>query len=58
MLVECLAWRKGFGVDGILKEEFAEEIDSLGYIHKHDKQGNSLSSYPVVHCLHFTKDVL
>lgn len=47
MLVDCLKWRKEFGVDNILNETFPAEMDALGYIHKHDKKGIAvLSHYP------------
>eukprot|EP01111_Echinosteliopsis_oligospora_P019627 TRINITY_DN9581_c0_g1_i1.p1 TRINITY_DN9581_c0_g1~~TRINITY_DN9581_c0_g1_i1.p1 ORF type:complete len:406 (-),score=105.25 TRINITY_DN9581_c0_g1_i1:99-1316(-) len=38
-LLDCLRWRKEFKVDEVMTEEFPEAITSLGFIHKHDKDG-------------------
>ena len=39
MLVNCIKWRKEFGVDTIFEEKYPDAITSLGFIHKTDNQG-------------------
>eukprot|EP00026_Physarum_polycephalum_P007950 Phypoly_transcript_08023.p1 GENE.Phypoly_transcript_08023~~Phypoly_transcript_08023.p1 ORF type:complete len:445 (+),score=102.83 Phypoly_transcript_08023:178-1512(+) len=39
MLVNCIKWRKEFGIDHIFEEKFPHAITSLGFIHKTDNQG-------------------
>lgn len=39
MLINCIKWRKEFGIERIFEEKYPEDITDLGFIHKTDKDG-------------------
>uniref|UniRef100_A0A0C9S9B7 TSA: Wollemia nobilis Ref_Wollemi_Transcript_1411_2648 transcribed RNA sequence n=1 Tax=Wollemia nobilis TaxID=56998 RepID=A0A0C9S9B7_9CONI len=40
MLKNTILWRKRFGADAILEEEFGNELDGVAYMHGYDKEGH------------------
>uniref|UniRef100_A0A0D6R5X4 CRAL-TRIO domain-containing protein n=1 Tax=Araucaria cunninghamii TaxID=56994 RepID=A0A0D6R5X4_ARACU len=40
MLKNTILWRKRFGADGVLEEEFGNELDGVAYMHGYDKEGH------------------
>ncbi|GLJ55065.1 hypothetical protein SUGI_1181950 [Cryptomeria japonica] len=40
MLKNTILWRKKFGADSILEEEFGNELDGVAYMHGFDKEGH------------------
>ncbi|KAH9324480.1 hypothetical protein KI387_004658, partial [Taxus chinensis] len=40
MLKNTILWRKRFGADNILEEDFGTELDGVAYMHGYDKEGH------------------
>ncbi len=43
MLIKCLMWRKGFGVDQLLSETFPAGLAGAGQLSGRDRAGNPVT---------------